>query len=43
MKTNWQKVYDQYLDKDKKIDLRTAAYMIAVKKVLTAEKLRGNL
>jgi glutamate dehydrogenase (NAD(P)+) len=43
MKTNWQRVYNQYLDKDKKIDLRTAAYMIAVKKILSAEKLRGNL
>jgi glutamate dehydrogenase/leucine dehydrogenase len=43
MKTNWQKVYQQYLDKNEKIDLRTAAYMIAVKKILIAEKLRGNL
>jgi glutamate dehydrogenase/leucine dehydrogenase len=43
MKTNWQRVYKQYLDENKKIDLRTAAYMIAVKKILSAEKLRGNL
>jgi glutamate dehydrogenase/leucine dehydrogenase len=43
MKTNWQKVYKQYLEQDKKINLRTAAYMIAVKKIITAEKLRGNL
>jgi len=43
MKTNWQKVYQQYLNKDKTINLRTAAYMIAVKKILITEKLRGNL
>ncbi|MCF7795171.1 Glu/Leu/Phe/Val dehydrogenase [Patescibacteria group bacterium] len=43
MKNNLQKVYNQYLVKDKKIDLRTAAYMIAVKKILATEKLRGNL
>ncbi len=43
MKTNWQKVYQQYLDKDKTINLRTSAYIIAVKKILIAEKLRGNL
>jgi glutamate dehydrogenase/leucine dehydrogenase len=43
MKTNWQKVYKQHLDENKKIDLRTAAYMIAVKKILKVEKLRGNL
>ncbi|MFP4514831.1 MAG: Glu/Leu/Phe/Val family dehydrogenase [Parcubacteria group bacterium] len=43
MKNNWKKVYNQYLENDKNIDLRTAAYMIAVKKILSTEKLRGNL
>jgi|AntRauTorckE6833_2_1112554.scaffolds.fasta_scaffold00067_8 glutamate dehydrogenase/leucine dehydrogenase len=43
MKANWQKVYKQHLNKDKKVDLRTAAYMIAVKKILATEKLRGKL
>ncbi len=43
MKANWEKVFNQYLETDKKVDLRTAAYMIAIKKILKTEKLRGNI
>jgi len=43
MKANWTKVYQKYLEKDKKITLRQAAYIIAVRRILAAEKWRGNL
>jgi len=43
MINSWQKVINLHQEKNKKIDLRTAAYIIAVRKILTAEKLRGNL
>jgi len=43
MINSWQKVIKLYQEKNKKIDLRTAAYIIAIRKILTAEKLRGNL
>jgi len=32
-----------YEKHNKKIDLRTAAYIIAIRRILAAEKLRGNL
>jgi glutamate dehydrogenase/leucine dehydrogenase len=40
---SWNAVYQKYLEKDKKIDWRTAAYIIAIKKILSAEKLRKGL
>lgn len=43
MEASWKNVYQKYLEKDKKIDLRTAAYIIALKRILAAEKLRGNI
>ena len=43
MKDSWDKVYDLYQKRDTKIDLRTCAYVIAIKRILAAEKLRGNL
>ena len=43
MKTNWNRVYDEYLEKNKTITLRQAAYIIAVKRILAAEKLRGRI
>jgi len=43
MKATWTKVYQKYLEKDKKITLRQATYIIAVRRILAAEKWRGNL
>lgn len=42
MKTNWQRVYAKYLEKDQKITLRQAAYILAIRKILAAEKWRGS-
>jgi len=42
MKTNWQRVYGKYLEKEKKITLRQAAYILAIRKILAAEKWRGR-
>ena len=41
MISSFQKVYDMH--KKKKIDMRTAAYIIAIKRILDAEKARGRL
>ncbi|MFA6194970.1 MAG: Glu/Leu/Phe/Val dehydrogenase [Patescibacteria group bacterium] len=41
MKANWQRVYSKYLEKGKKITLRQAAYILAIKKILAAAKWRG--
>jgi glutamate dehydrogenase/leucine dehydrogenase len=42
LESAWHQIYE--LSKDSKdMDLRTAAYIIAIKRVLSAEKLRGNL
>lgn len=38
----WHTVYVLYRDK-KEIDLRTAAYILAIRRILKAEKYRGNL
>jgi len=43
MKQSWDKVFNFYLDKKKQINLRDSAYAVAVKRILKAEKLRGNL
>lgn len=43
MKNSWQKVLGLYNKRDEKINLRTASYIIAIRKILAAEKLRGNL
>ncbi len=40
MKESWQKVYQ--IHQTKKISLRAAAYVIAIERILKAEKLRGN-
>ena len=42
MKTNWRRVHDKYLEKNKEITLRQAAYILAIRKILTAEKWRGH-
>jgi len=41
MSKNLQKVYE--LHKEKNIDMRTAAYIIAIKRILDAERARGRL
>lgn len=41
MKENFHRVYE--LHKEKKVDMRTAAYMLAIRRILEAEKARGNL
>lgn len=40
---SWHNVYNKHLELDKKIDLRKAAYIIALERIIKAEKLRGNL
>jgi len=40
---SWNKVINLYKKRGEKIDLRTIAYIIAIRKILLAEKLRGNL
>jgi len=42
MESAWHRVYELYMEK-KNIDLRMAAYIIAIKRILDAEKARGNL
>lgn len=36
-------VYNQYLSLDKKVDLRSSAYILALNRIVKAERLRGNL
>lgn len=43
MINSFQKVYNLYNNNKDKIDMRTAAYIIAIKRILDAEKARGNL
>ncbi len=43
MTDSWQKVMTMYKEHKNQMDLRTAAYLIAVKRILDAERLRGHL
>ncbi len=43
MLANWDKVYAQYQEKSEKITFRQAAYILAINKILIAERFRGNL
>ncbi|OQX51225.1 hypothetical protein B5M47_01570 [candidate division CPR3 bacterium 4484_211] len=43
MSASWAKTLSVYKEHGRKIDLRTAAYLIAIKRILAAEKLRGTL
>jgi len=43
MRANWLRVYDKYREHNGAITLRQAAYIIAVKRVLAAEKWRGRI
>jgi len=40
---SWKRVFDSFQEKQGKIDLRILSYIIAIKKILSAERLRGNL
>ena len=42
MKLSWKKVFELYHENGK-IDLRTSAYIIAIKRILSAEQYRGRL
>ncbi|MFA5024609.1 MAG: Glu/Leu/Phe/Val dehydrogenase [Patescibacteria group bacterium] len=43
MKTNWNLVYNKYEEKAGAITLRQAAYILAVRRILAAEKYRGRI
>ncbi len=43
MKSAWQEVYGKYQEKSGKADLRLAAYIIALNRILAAEKYRGQI
>ena len=43
MTTSWKKVIVTHKEHKNQIDLRTAAYLIAIKRILAAGKLRGHL
>ena len=43
MINSWGKMIKTYEEHNKKIDLRTAVYILAIRRILTAAKLRGNL
>ena len=43
MLASWQAVYDKYIELDKKINLRQAAYIIAISRILSAAKWRGKI
>ncbi len=43
MNDAWKRTYSVYKEKDGKIDFRTSAYLLAIRRILEAEKLRGNL
>jgi glutamate dehydrogenase/leucine dehydrogenase len=43
MNNSWDKVVNLYEERKREISLRTVAYILAIRKVLSAEKLRGNI
>jgi glutamate dehydrogenase/leucine dehydrogenase len=43
MQDTWQRMYGVYQEKGNKIDLRTCAYLLAMRRILEAERARGNL
>lgn len=43
MKSAWQEVYGKYQEKSGQADLRLAAYIIALNRILAAEKYRGQI
>jgi glutamate dehydrogenase/leucine dehydrogenase len=43
MKDAWKRVFEVYEEKQGKADFRTAGYILAIRRILEAEKARGNL
>ncbi|MFA6278522.1 MAG: Glu/Leu/Phe/Val dehydrogenase [Candidatus Paceibacterota bacterium] len=43
MKDNWQRMYEVFQEKKGSVTLRQAAYILAVNRILSAEKLRGRI
>jgi glutamate dehydrogenase/leucine dehydrogenase len=43
MESTWNRMYKVYEELGKKSDLRTCAYLLAVRRILEAEKARGNI
>jgi len=43
MKDNWDRMYDVFKERKGRVTLRQAAYILAVTKILIAEKLRGRI
>ncbi|MFA7087943.1 MAG: Glu/Leu/Phe/Val dehydrogenase [Patescibacteria group bacterium] len=43
MKDGWRRVYEKYEERNGEITLRQAAYIIAIKRILAAEKWRGRI
>jgi len=43
MSNSFNKVYELWLENKDKLDMRQAAYVIAIKRILEAERARGNL
>ncbi len=43
MQSTWQRMYGVYEEHGKKVDLRTCAYLLAMRRILEAEKARGNI
>ena len=43
MKAAWLEIYNKYQEKEAKIDFRLAAYIIAINRILIAEKYRGRI
>lgn len=43
MNDTWSRMFLVYEKHDKKLDLRTCAYLLATKRILEAEKARGNI
>lgn len=43
MKTNWERVYNKFQEHEQGITLRQAAYILAVQRILAAEKSRGRI
>jgi len=43
MQDAWKRVFAVYVEKQGKIDFRTAGYILALRRIIEAEKARGNL
>jgi len=43
MISSWERVVAAHKEHGNKIDLRAAAYLVAIRKILVAERLRGHL